>query len=335
MDKNYYDILGVKKDATQDELKKAFRKLSMENHPDRNPGNKEAEERFKEVAEAYDVLSDTDKRQQYDMEQAYGSGKFDPFGGWGGGFSDFFNTRNHAPIERGSNIQLIVNVSLEDIYHQRENDVKYTKKVPCHHCKGTGAENAKLKTCTNCNGNGYITTSQLRGNMAFHSQSICPNCQGAGTIPEKSCKHCNGSGFETIDFSVKIKIPAETFDNANMLMQGYGNLPKSKNGIPGDLIVIFKIKPHDYFRISNNNLVHDEDVSLVDCLLGCTIKIKTIDGKEHTLKLPELTKHGERFTFYDSGLWGKPYTVFIRHKMPSKLTDKQKELLREFNKENG
>lgn len=331
MSKNYYDILGVKQDATQEEIKKAFRKLSLIYHPDKNQGDKEAEEKFKEITEANNILSNPEKRQQYDMELKYGSGGgFNPFGGWSGGFSDFFNGGMQRQFERGSNIQTIVQVSLEDIYNEKEVDITYDKKVPCHHCNGTGAENAKTKTCTQCNGMGYITTSQVRGNMAFHSQSTCPHCGGEGKIPEKICPHCNGKGFETLKTNIKIKVQSGVFDGASIIMPGYGDLPKSKNGIPGDLVVTFKIKPHDYFRVSNNNLVHDEEVPLVDCLLGCTINIKTIDGKEHAIKLSELTKHGEKFTFYDAGLWGKPYTVFIRHKIPTKLSEKQKELLREF-----
>ena len=336
MTKNYYDILGVKQDATQDEIKKAFRKLSLIYHPDKNPGNKEAEEKFKELTEANNILSNPEKRQQYDMELKYGSGDggFNPFGGWTGGFSNFFNGGGQKPLERGSNIQVVVQISLEDIYHQKEIDITYDKKIPCHHCNGTGAENAKTKRCTNCNGAGYITTSQVRGNMAFHSQIVCPHCGGEGKIPEKKCPKCNGNGLENLTTTVKFKIPSGVFDGASTVMMGYGNLPKASNGIPGDLILTFQIKPHEYFRVSNNNLVHDEDVPLMDCLLGCTRIIKTIDGKEHALKLSELTKHGEKFTFTNSGLWGKPYTVFIRHKMPTKLSEKQKELLREFNKEN-
>lgn len=337
MAKNYYEILGVDSKATADEIKKAYRKLSIKYHPDKNPDNKEAEEKFKEIAEAYSVLSNEEKRKKYDWEQTIGGGEnggdaWDMFRNRG--FSDFFNGfgRQQAPIERGNDIYVNVNVSLQDIYNQKTGAIKYTKHVPCHFCNGTGAEDGKVKYCTTCNGTGVVSSTKVQGNTIFTSQSPCPTCGGRGKIPEKACAHCNGTGFEATKGNVEFTIPNGVFEGATMLMEGLGDLPKTSNGIPGNLIIVFHIHKDEYFRVSNGNLVHDEFVPFTECLLGCKRTIKTIDGKERTIEIPELTSDNTRYTFDDVGMWGKPYTVFIRYELPSKLTKKQKDLLKELNK---
>jgi molecular chaperone DnaJ len=334
MAKNYYEILGVDSKATADELKKAYRKLSIKYHPDKNPDNKEAEDKFKEIAEAYSVLSDEEKRKKYDWEQSGGGG----FDGWdmfrNRGFSDFFNGfgRQAQTIERGNDVYVNVNVSLQDIYQQKTGAIKYTKHVPCHFCNGTGAEDGKVKYCTTCNGTGIVSNTKVQGNTMFTTQSPCPTCGGRGKMPEKACKHCNGTGLEATKGNVEFAIPGGVFEGATMLMEGHGDLPKTSNGIPGNLVIVFHINKDDYFRVSNGNLVHDEFVPFTDCLLGCKRTIKTIDGKERTIEIPELTPDNKRYTFDDVGMWGKPYTVFIKHVLPSKLTKKQKDLLKELNK---
>ena len=343
MAKNYYDILGVSKNATPDEIKKAFRAISKKYHPDKNPGNKDAEEKFKEAAEAYETLSDSDKKQKYDWEQqvSSGSGGFNPFGGGFGGFGGFSGFgddifsgfRQRQTVEKGNDVYVNVDVSLEDIYNEREVEITYNKNNPCHFCSGTGAEGGKVITCPHCNGSGMITNMQVQGNTTYMTQSPCPHCNGRGKYPEKACSHCSGSGFENTKATIKVKIPSGVFDNANMLMEGHGDLPRSKNGIPGNLVLIFHIKPNDYFRISNGNLVHDEYIPFTDCLLGCTRKIKTVGGTEITLDVPELTPSGKKYTFNEGSMWNKPYTVFVRYELPEKLNKKQKELLKNFAKE--
>lgn len=342
MAKNYYEILGVDKNATPDEIKKKYRKLAAKLHPDKNPGNKEAEDKFKEVAEAYETLSDPDKKQKYDWEQEigangagfnpFGTGGFDPFGGGFG--SDFFSGfRNRQTIERGQDVYVNVDVSLEDIYNEKEIELRYNRNVPCHFCNGSGAEGGKIITCSYCKGTGVITNMQMHGNATYMTQSPCPHCQGRGQYPETPCKHCHGSGFEGTKETIKVKIPSAIFEGASLVMENKGDLPKSKNGIPGNLILVFHIKPHEYFRISNGYLVHDEFIPITDCLLGCKKHIKTVGGTEITLDIPELTPSGTKYTFNEGGMWGKPYTVFVKHKLPSKLTKKQKELLKDFAKE--
>lgn len=336
MAKNYYEILGVDKNATPDEIKKKYRKLAAKLHPDKNPDNKEAEEQFKEVAEAYETLSDPDKKQTYDWElEMGGGGGFSPFGSGFDPFgSDFLGGfRKRQTFERGQDVFVNVDVSLEDIYNEKEIEIRYNKNVPCHFCNGSGAEGGKIITCPHCKGTGTITNMQMHGNATYMTQTPCPRCNGRGQYPETPCKHCHGSGLESTKETVKIKIPKEVFDGATLGMEGKGDLPKTKNGIPGNLVLIFHIKPNDYFRISNGHLVHDEYIPFTDCLLGCKRKVKTVAGTDITLDIPELTPSGTKYTFVEGGMWGKPYTVFIKHKLPNKLTKKQKDLLKDFAKE--
>lgn len=345
MAKNYYDILGIteeEKKLPNDEfkkiLKKKYKPLALQFHPDKNPGNKEAEEKFKEVAEAYEILSDNEKRQKYDFEQT--GGGFSAFSGFdmsdfGFGFNPFASGfGNHQQrVEKGSDIHLNLNVTLQDIYEGKNIDIKYDKKIPCSHCNGTGAEGGKVKRCPTCGGTGMVTRTEMRGNMHFMSQSPCPDCHGKGETYEKMCPHCHGSGFENNKTSLRMNIPKEAFDGAQMMMQGHGNLPRSKNGVPGNLIINFKVKPDDYFKVQNGAITHDEYIDVIDCLIGCNRKIKTISGKEYNINIPELTEEGKKFIFHEGGMWNKPYTVYVKYKLPKKLTDKQRELLNEFKKE--
>ena len=343
MAKNYYEILGISEDdkkLTDDKFKKLvrgkYKPLALKYHPDKNPDDKEAEEKFKEISEAYDVLSDSEKRKKYDFEQSVGNGGgFNPFAGFNGfnfsNASDFFrgfNTREQ--FVKGDDIHLNVNVTLQDIYNQKTIETFYYKNILCPKCDGTGAIDGKLKQCKRCNGRGMIVETQVHGNSVFQRQSICPECNGKGNIPEKECEHCKGKGVERIRTSVKFPIPKEAFDNSTMLMEGQGNFPNSKNGIPGDLYIVFHIVPDSYFKVSNKNVIHEEYVPLKDCLLGCKFNVKTISGKDLTIQLPELTEDGKKFTFYNEGMWNNPYTVFIKYKMPDKLTDKQREILKDF-----
>lgn len=335
--KNYYEILEVDKNATADEIKKNYRKLSLQYHPDRNPDDKESEDKFKEVAEAYATLSNDEKRRQYDFELSMSNEKwFNPFAKFDGGFADFFNGGfgKQQTVECGNDVYVDVQVTLQDIYNQNKIKITYNKNVPCHFCNGTGAENGKTKTCYTCNGMGMISKTQIKGNMMYTSQTICPDCHGKGVIAENKCHYCNGSGFESVETVVEIKIPSNIYDDSNVMLKGYGDLPKSKNGIPGNLILTFHIENDDYFKVSNNNLLHIEYVPLTDCLLGCKRNIKTINGKELSLDIPELTEYGKKFVFNEYGMWGKPYTVIIRYELPKQLTKKQKQLLGKFEKEN-
>ena len=352
MSKSYYDILEIseedKKLSKEDfnkKLKSNYKKLSLKYHPDRNPDNPEAEEKFKEIAGAYEVLSNDDKRQKYDWEQNIKNGSgFNPFSRFGN-FNDFndFNTSNYDffsqfshqnHIIKGEDVYINVHVSLKDIYNQKNITINYKKKVPCSKCNGTGAENGNIKQCPHCNGTGMISNTKIHGNTIFTSQSPCPHCKGKGNIIEKKCTHCYGTGFEDTNATINFNIPSEASDKSQLMMKGYGSLPNSTNGIPGDLIIIINVSSDSYFQVVNGILVHTEEVPISKCLLGDKIKIKTISGKEKEIVIPELSEHGKKYTFNEDGMWGKPYIVFIKYKLPKKLTKKQKELLKEFEKEN-
>ena len=327
----YYEVLGVEKDESPEELKKVYRKLSLQYHPDRNPNNKEAEEKFKQIAEAYDVLSDKDKRQKYNWELSMGSSS-NPFGnGFAGmGMGDFFrgfNRQAQQPVQRGKDILIDINVTLEEVYFENEIDVTYTQKQRCKECDGTGAKDKKLTTCPHCNGTGVITNMQVNGNMIFQSQSQCPHCNGKGQYPETACSHCNGIGLVDKDVTTKIKLPKGVFDKATMRMHGRGDMAPSINGIQGNLIVRFNISEHDYFDVNDGYLIHYEYIPFVDCLLGCERTIKTINNEEIKLEIPELTENDKEFLFNEYKMWNNPYVVIIKHEYPKLLTEKQRNIL--------
>lgn len=348
MSKSYYDILEIseedKKLSKEDffkKLKSNYKKLSLKYHPDRNPDNPEAEEKFKEIASAYEVLSNDEKRQKYDWEQnIQNGGGFNPFsrvnyGDFNTFNNDFFNPfsrQNH--IIKGEDIHVNMHVSLQDIYNQKNITINYKKKIPCSKCNGTGAENGNIKQCPHCNGTGMISNTKIHGNTIFTSQSPCPHCKGKGNIIEKKCTHCYGTGFDSINATIDIKIPSEVIDNSHVRIEGHGSLPSESNGIPGDLYINFFITSDTYFQVVNGILVHKEKVPLTKCLLGDKIKIKTISGKEKEIIIPELSENGKKYVFNNDGMWNKPYIVFIEYELPKKLTKKQKELLKDFEKEN-
>lgn len=348
MSKSYYDILEISeedkklsKDDFIKKLKSNYKKLSLKYHPDRNPDNPEAEEKFKEIASAYEVLSNEEKRQKYDWEQnIQNGGGFNPFSRFSSGDfnafnNDFFNPfsrQNH--IIKGEDIHVNIHVSLQDIYNQKNITINYKKKIPCSKCNGTGAENGNIKQCPHCNGTGMISNTKIHGNTIFTSQSPCPHCKGKGNIIEKKCTHCYGTGFDSINATIDIKIPSEVTDNSHVRIEGHGALPSELNGIPGDLYINFFITSDTYFQVVNGILVHKEKVPLTKCLLGGKIKIKTISGKEKEIIIPELSENGKKYVFNNDGMWNKPYIVFIEYELPKKLTKKQKELLKDFEKEN-
>lgn len=331
---DYYKILNVVPEATFDEIKKSYKKLAIKFHPDKNPNNKEAEDKFKEISEAYNVLSDKDKRQKYDFERKMQNG----FNGFNNPFSDFFggfSMRNNTDIANDVNISIFV--SLEDIFNENMIEIKYTKQEICKSCQGTGSKNKNMITCPHCNGRGtIIDVTQHSGNTIFTTQRVCEHCHGVGRIPEIKCDNCNGNGLENVESSIQLKIPRNAFDGAKIAIKNAGSSSRGLNGdiTHGLLIVNIKIKKHDYFSVFNDTLVREEYVSLYKCLLGGTLKIKTISGNIYTIELPELTENNHKFVFNDVGMWDKPYVVIIKHKLPDKLSDKSKKLLKKLYKEN-
>lgn len=300
--RDYYEILGVGKSATEEELKKSYRKLALKYHPDRNPDDKDAEEKFKEAAEAYEVLSNKDKRAKYDQfghagvdGQGFGGGGAgmnmddifsmfgDIFGSFGGGgFSGGFGgqrSRGGRRVNKGSSLRIKVKLSLEDIEKGVEKKIKVNKYISCKDCSGTGAkEGSDTITCTQCSGSGYITQVQrtILGNM--QTQSVCPSCQGEGKIIKDKCTSCHGEGIVKADEIITINIPAGVSDGMQISFPGLGNAG-ARNGVNGDLIVSVEELPHEEFERDGNNICHQTYITVPESILGTTIEVPTLGGK--------------------------------------------------------
>ena len=300
--RDYYEVLGVEKSASADEIKKAYRKMAIKYHPDKNPGDKEAEEKFKEAAEAYDVLSNPDKKQRYDQfghagvggaaGGGFNAGGFsmedifsqfgDIFGGHFGGFSGFggFGGGSRgARVQRGSDIRIRVKLSLKEIVHGVEKKVRINKMVQCPECHGKGAASeADIKTCENCHGSGVVTkvVQTMFGQM--QSQGVCPNCNGEGKIIAKPCKKCSGTGLVKDSEEISFKIPAGVAQGMQLTVQGKGNAAKN-GGINGDLLVLIEEEPDKELQRDGNDLIYSLFVSVPDAILGTTAEVPSVDGK--------------------------------------------------------
>lgn len=299
--RDYYEVLGVAKDASADEIKKAYRKLAIKYHPDRNQGNKEAEEKFKEAAEAYDVLSDADKRARYDqfghaMGQGFPGGGFsgfgndiniedifsrfgDIFGGMGGGFSGFSGGQARRPQRRGSDLRIRIPMTLEEIANGTSKNIKVPTDVPCKHCNGTGAKNGTaFATCSQCNGTGFVTR-QIRTPFGVSlNQAPCQACQGMGKTITDRCTDCHGTGVVHNDEEVTINIPAGVSDGMILTMRGKGNAPKL-GGVRGDLqIIVSETKDPELIR-DGNDVIYNLMIDLPTAVLGGSVEIPTIGGR--------------------------------------------------------
>jgi molecular chaperone DnaJ len=300
--RDFYEILGVSKTATEDELKKAYRKLALKYHPDRNPNDKDAEEKFKEAAEAYEVLTNKDKRAKYDQfghagvdAQGFsGQGQGmnmddifsmfgDIFGGRGGfgGFSGFGSERSRGGrrVNKGSSLRIKVKLSLEDIEKGVEKKIKVNKYVVCKDCHGSGAKaGSEMITCTHCNGSGYITQVQrtILGNM--QTQSVCPSCSGEGKIIKDKCPSCHGDGIIKSEELITINIPAGVADGMQISFSGLGNAG-ARNGVNGDLIVSIEELAHEHFERDGNNICHQTYITVSESILGTTIEVPTLGGQ--------------------------------------------------------
>lgn len=343
-EKNYYEILGITEDERKltgkefsDCVSKKYKKLALKWHPDRwvngtEEEKKSAEEKFKEISEANSILSDETKRQQYDNGG-------NPFEGMDMG--DFFHGVN--PFEglrrrqrRGDDIQLRVTISLKEAYSGCQKTISVPYDKPCPHCKGSGSEDGQRHTCPHCHGTGQIVNRQSLKGMLFQSTTICPYCHGTGTIIENKCKVCHGTGTAQDYKEIKIVVPKGVRTNMAMTVEGMGG--QIENGISGDLIVVFFVVQDDYFQTDDGaNLYHEETVEFNKALLGCEIECNTIDGSKTRVKLPECTKDGDSFNFYGKGMpilnhpgsYGD-YRVIIRYSYPKKLSEEQKEKLKNF-----
>lgn len=345
--KSYYEILGVDKNATDEEIKKAYRKLAAKWHPDRwvnatEAEKKEAEERIKEINEANSVLSDPEKRRNYDL---FGSGEA-PFGGFNNSDDDFidpfeiFSRRARGPrVERGEDIIAYVNLTMAESYTGvNQKEITITKKVPCKHCNGTGNEDGKEHKCSYCNGTGRVVQQSRQQNAFFQTITDCPYCHGTGKSVSKPCSVCHGTGYETITEIQKYDIPGGVFDGADIVMQGYGAMPKSSNGIPGDLHIEIHVSNDNNFIREHNDLIYILELNLLEAWCGCEKTVYRIDGKQYKIKInagtkdgDRVVKHGEGFSDLRTGGKGN-FVIKIKYKVPTKITKEQKNLLEEFYK---
>jgi molecular chaperone DnaJ len=315
--RDYYEILGVTKTAEALEIKKAYRQLALKYHPDKNQGNKEAEEKFKEAAEAYEVLSDTEKRQRYDQfghRSTNGGGGsmnmediFSHFGdifGEGSPFESFFGgggQRGGRRVNRGTNLRVKVKLTLEEIANGVEKKLKVNKFIPCESCKGTGAQDGgSYHKCTTCNGNGQVhrVTNTFIGQM--RTTTTCPTCSGEGQIIADKCKTCHSSGVQRGEEVVSVNIPAGVGEGMQLTMSGKGNAAE-RGGIPGDLLIVIEEEKHNHFMRDGNNLLYDLYVNFVDATLGYSTEIPTLDGKAK-IKIDAGTQGGKVLRLKGKGL---------------------------------
>lgn len=339
--RDYYDVLGVSKEATAEELKKAYRKLALKYHPDKNPDDEEAEEKFKEAAEAYEVLSNAEKRSRYDQfghRGMSGSGGFsgqhmsmddifshfgDIFGGafGGGGFSSGFGGQRSGRrrVNRGSNLRVKVKLDLKEVAHGVEKKIKLNKYVACDACNGSGAEKGSSKsTCPTCRGMGQVTqvTNTFLGQM--QTSSTCPQCGGDGEVITNKCNTCHGNGIVKGEEVVTFKVPPGVADGMQLSISGKGNAA-ARGGIPGDLLVLIEEKDHPELIRDGNNLLYDLYVSFTDAALGSSAEIPTVDsvakikiapgtqgGKVLRLKgkgLPDVNGYGKGDLLVNVNIW--------------------------------
>lgn len=358
--RDFYEVLGVSRNASPDELKKAYRKLALKYHPDKNPGDKEAEEKFKEAAEAYDVLSNPDKKAKYDQfghaafeggAGGYGAGGMDMndifshfgdifgdmFGGGGfGGFGGFGGGgRRGRTVPRGSNLRIKVKLTLEEIEKGCEKKIKVNKYVPCKTCGGSGSKNNTLDTCPHCHGTGYITELRRTILGQMQTQSVCPHCGGTGQVIKDKCHDCNGEGIVRSEEIITINIPAGVADGMQLSLSGKGNAAP-RGGVPGDLIVLIEEVPHEIFERQESNLYYNAFITFPQAAMGDTIEIPTLTGKVK-VKIESGTPSGKVLRLKGKGLpevngYGRgDLLVSLNVWVPKSLTREEKELLHKLN----
>lgn len=308
--KDYYEVLGLQKAASTDDIKKAYRKLAMKYHPDKNPGNVEAEETFKEVNEAYSILSDAEKRRQYDL---FGHGAFEQATGGGYAANDFndlfksvfgqgFTKRN--PGRRGNDVVVTLDLTFEEAVFGCTKDIKFTKNQVCPECSGKGVKSeSDLVTCANCSGRGVRIEVQRSNYGSTMIQTTCPHCHGSGTIIKIPCKKCSGTGEVSINKILTIKVPAGIFNGQTIYLRGQGS-DGFDGGPNGDVLVRVRVIPHERFTRDDRNktLYCTVPVKVTDAMLGAEIEVPTLDGNNTVYKIPAGTKSGDSFTIEGFGI---------------------------------
>ena len=365
--RDYYEVLGVNKNATDEELKKAYRKLAKKYHPDANPDNKkEAEEKFKEVNEAYETLSDPQKRRMYDQfgpdgPQGFGGGSgqgpfgqggyysysssgfngFDDFGDLGDIFSSFFgggfggrsSSRKQNGPRKGADLNLRMEITFEQAYLGVEKEITVTRNETCDNCHGTGAKpGTSVTKCTTCNGTGQVTQVQNTILGQMQTRRTCTVCHGTGEIIKEPCEVCHGNGTVRKQPRIKVKIPAGIDDNQTVVLRGEGE-PGEKGGPKGDLYITVRIKKHSIFTRSGNNVMCEVPITITQATLGADLEIPMVDGTKVVYKIPDGTQTGTKFVIRNKGFKSVnssstgDFVFTVKVQTPKRLTKEQRELL--------
>jgi len=349
--RDYYEVLGTSRSATVEEIKKSYRMLAIKYHPDKNPDDPSAEEKFKEAAEAYEVLSSSEKRQRYDQfghqgtNGGYGGGGMnmedifsqfgDVFGGSGSPFESFFggggSGRGGRGVRKGSNLRIKLKLNLEEIANGCEKKIKVKRQIACDDCSGTGAKNADVQKCTHCNGTGQVrkVVNTMLGQMV--SATTCPHCNGEGTTITNKCTTCHGQGTVEKEETITIKIPAGVVDGMQLSMSGKGNMPP-RGGVAGDLLILIEEIEDDQLKRDGLNIVYELYVTFFDAVFGTSLEVPTVDGKVK-IKIDPGTQSGKILRLRSKGLkdvnsYQKgDQLIYVNIWTPQSLTKEEKELL--------
>ena len=349
--RDFYDVLGVDKSSSPEQIKSAYRKLAVKHHPDKNPGDKVSEDKFKEASEAYNILSNQKKKQNYDNfgHAAFENGGGKQGGGFGGGFGgadfsdifeDFFgdfgggerSRGRRSSNNRGSDLRYDLSITLEEAHEGKKQNIKFSTTEKCNTCKGNGSKPGHSPDrCTVCGGNGKV-----RSNQGFFTvQQTCPQCAGSGEEITNPCNDCNGQGNKQASKKISVTIPKGVDDGTRIRLAGKGEAG-TKGGASGDLYLFVNVHSHDLFKRSDENLFFEFPISIADAALGTTIEIPTIDGGKAKIKIPDGTQNGKQFRLKGKGM---PYMrgsgngdlyVQVNTEVPISLNKEQKELLEKF-----
>ena len=351
--RDYYEVLGLERGASPDEVKKAYRKLARQYHPDMNPGDKDAENRFKEVKEAYDVLTDPQKRAQYDrfghqsqdfggFGQGFGEGGFNQgFGGFEDIFDAFFggggfSRRRSGGPQRGADLRYDLEITLEEAAFGLETKIKVPRTEKCPKCEGSGAKpGTRAETCSVCEGSGQQQVVKNTSFGRFINVQTCENCHGEGKIIKEPCRECAGKGQVHRERKIDVKIPAGVDTGSKLRVGGEGEAG-TRGGPAGDLYVVLRVKPHKIFKREGDDLILDFPISFGQAAVGAEVQVPTIDGKKVKFKIPEGTQPGTPFRLRGKGiphlrgLGRGDQHIIARVKVPEKLSPKQRQALRDF-----